>query len=307
MEETMKYNMFAFSITFISIVIGSSSYSVDQKEARKIVPTKPSIERIAEDLIVGPEDSVIDDSGTIYTGLADGRIISMKRDGSGFRTIVNTQGRPLGIDIDQNRNLVVCDAPNGLLKIDMNGKITVLSKEQGGLPINYADDLDIAKNGKIYFTDASWKYSIKQTSKDYGQTNGRLLMYDPASGETTLLLDSLGFANGVALSPDNSFVLVNETWKQRVTRYWLKGEKKGQYDVFVEVEGNPDNINANKDGTYWLALFGKEIVKLDKQGKIIRKIETGMTYRAATNGREYEGKLYLGSINEKGIGIINLD
>jgi sugar lactone lactonase YvrE len=42
------------------------------------------------------------------------------------------------------------------------------------------------------------------------QDEGRLLKHNPATNETTVLLKGLRFANGVALSSDESFVLVNE-------------------------------------------------------------------------------------------------
>lgn len=62
------------------------------------------------------------------------------------------------------------------------------------------------------------------------------------------------FANGIALSPNEDFILVAETNGARVQRYWLKGEKKGQLEVFIEgLPGIPDNITPDEDGI-WIAL-----------------------------------------------------
>ena len=52
---------------------------------------------------------------------------------------------------------------------------------------------------------------------------GRLLRYDPASGRTDVLADGLWFANGVALAPDESYVVVVETMRARLLRVWLRG------------------------------------------------------------------------------------
>lgn len=52
---------------------------------------------------------------------------------------------------------------------------------------------------------------------------GRLLRYDPASGRTDVLADGLWFANGVALAPDGSYVVVAETMRARLLRVWLRG------------------------------------------------------------------------------------
>ena len=52
---------------------------------------------------------------------------------------------------------------------------------------------------------------------------GRLLRYDPARGRTDVLADGLWFANGVALAPDESYVVVVETMRARLLRVWLRG------------------------------------------------------------------------------------
>ena len=58
-----------------------------------------------------------------------------------------------------------------------------------------------------------------------GAATGRLLKFDPRSGRTLCLVEGIWFANGVALSVDESFVLVAETWGLRILRHWLKGPK----------------------------------------------------------------------------------
>lgn len=47
------------------------------------------------------------------------------------------------------------------------------------------------------------------------------------------MLDGLWFANGVAVSPDQTFVVVAETARYRLQKYYLAGPKKGKSEVFV--------------------------------------------------------------------------
>ena len=47
---------------------------------------------------------------------------------------------------------------------------------------------------------------------------GRVISYDMASGETEVLLDGLFFPNGVALSPDEEFLVISETTASRIMR-----------------------------------------------------------------------------------------
>ena len=69
------------------------------------------------------------------------------------------------------------------------------------------------------------------------------------------MMDGLFFANGVTLGPNEDYVLVTETGMGRVHRLWLKGEKAGQKDVFIdELPGTPDNIRYDGEDTFWIAM-----------------------------------------------------
>ena len=127
--------------------------------------------------------------------------------------------------------------------------------------------MDVASDGKIYFTDASSKFGPKNKAVDdileHGG-HGRLLRYDPVGKSTSTLLNDLQFANGVALSANEDFVLVAETGSYQVSRYWLKGEKVDQTEIFIDnLPGIPDGISGNGDGTFWLALYSPRNALLD--------------------------------------------
>lgn len=174
-----------------------------------------AVERIGNGTGVGPEDVAIDSLRRIYGGMEDGRIMRFQSDGNQPEVFADTKGRPLGLDFDMADNLIVCDAYKGLLSINPNGSILVLTFENGGIPFRLTDGVDIAADGTIYFTDASFKFTEKEFMSDLMEhrPNGRLLAYDPGTKTTRLVLDTLYFANGVAVSPDQSFVLVVETGK----------------------------------------------------------------------------------------------
>src|SRR5687768_4965328 len=137
-----------------------------------------------------PEDVAIDSENRIYAGLDDGRIIRLQADGTRPELFANTHGRPLGMKFDSNGNLILADADKGLLSISRNSSITVLSTEADGVAFRCANDLDIAANGKIYFTDASSKFPLSNYKADIleHQPNGRLLAYEPATKTTHVVL-----------------------------------------------------------------------------------------------------------------------
>ena len=284
---------------------------------------------------VGPEDIAQDRYGHLYTGVADGRIMRFDADLKSLAQFANTGGRPLGMQFDANGNLIVCDAHKGLLSVDPAGAVSVLATEEGGQPFGFTDDLDIAKDGTIYFTDASWKFHAPNYLADLMEMrgNGRFLKFNPVTKKVTKLIGDLCFANGVALSPDESFVLVNETWKNRILRYWLTGDKHGTWDVLIDnLPGFPDNISCNGRDTFWVALANprnpqadalgphpflrKQIWKLpqsllpktvrysfvlglDRNGAVVHNLQGPSGILApVTSVNEYDGQLWLGSVED---------
>ncbi|UCL85595.1 SMP-30/gluconolactonase/LRE family protein [Pseudomonas sp. HS-18] len=296
-------------------------------------------ELLAQGQIVGPEDTAVDSRGQVFAGLDDGRIVRIGADGKA-QTFVETGGRPLGLAFDQAGNLIVADAWKGLLQIDPQGKIRVLTDSADGVPFAFTDDLDIASDGRIYFSDASSRFHQPDYILDLleARPHGRLLRYDPATGKTETLLKDLYFANGVALSQHEDFVLVNETYRYRITRYWLKGEKAGQHDVFIDnLPGLPDNLASDRSGTFWVALPSPRkadadviqqmpwlkrqltklpravlpkpvpyglVIQVNEKGEILRSLHdtSGQHLRMVTSAKPVNGVLYLGSLENDRIG-----
>jgi sugar lactone lactonase YvrE len=303
-----------------------------------------AVERIGQGVGHKPEAVAIDDAGRIYGGLDDGRIMRLRADGSQPEIFAQTGGRPLGMKFDRAGNLILTDALKGLLSIGPDGSLAVLSTEAQGVPFRCPNDLDIADDGTIYFTDASAKFPLSVFRYNFLEHNadGRFLAYDPARKETRVILDHLHFANGVALSPDQSFVLVDETGEYRVLRVWLAGERKGQSEIFIDnLPGFPDNITSNRKDGFWLALvtprnhlldrlmprpFMRKMVlrlpealqpaperygfvlKLDTSGRVVQNLQDpkGLYFAQISSALEHEGKLYLGSIGEDAIGRLPL-
>lgn len=290
----------------------------------------------------GPEDVAIDANGHAWVGLHDGRILRVDPSSGEQSTVVNTDGRPLGLDFDAAGRLLIADAGRGLLRLGPGGDLEVLATDADGRPFRFVDDVDVGPDGRIYFSDASDRFGFADYKIDIleGRGNGRLLVHDPASSETRTLMGDLQFANGVAASPDGRFVLVVETGRYRVHRYWLQGEKAGSSEIFIDgLPGYPDGIAADGAGGYWMTLAAPRsailemlagwpglrraiarlpsalfpapqswavVLGLDGEGGVIHNLQEpdGQPMSYLTSVEPAGAHLYLGSLHETAFGII---
>jgi sugar lactone lactonase YvrE len=300
-----------------------------------------SIEKIELGGWCGPEDIIMDSLGYIYCGVhkskndfSDGKIIKIAPDKT-ITTLYDAQSWVAGLHFDNKGNLLALSHKEGLISIDKNQKITVLaSKDEQGRPFLIPNGLDIASNGLVYFSNTSHEsaYTIKygrQLILEIKPTGG-LYEYNPKTQKVRTLIDGTYFGNGVILSQKEDFILLTETTKYRVLKYWLAGPSKGKTEIFIDnLPGFPNGISIRPDGSYWLGFttirndaldkihpkkgmkkfvyalpnflqpkavkFGL-ILNLSPQGKILDALldPTGNWVSEAGSVKEYNGNLYIG-------------
>jgi sugar lactone lactonase YvrE len=284
----------------------------------------------------GPEDIAFGPDGWLYTGLDDGSIVKVNLGTGAVERFAETGGRPAGMKFAADGTLIVADVRRGLLSVRADGGVQVLVEEIAGRPLHFANDLDIDANGVVYFSESSAKYAPGQTSDGLLEhvTDGALHAYDPKSGALTTVIDGLAYANGVALNQDQSAVYVAELGAYRVQRVWLRGERAGTSEVYLDnLPGFPDNLNTGSDDTMWVALgiprmamldvlapypFLRKImarlpgmsgfprqaiaVQADADGKIVRTLQDpDPEHPLLTSVYERDGTLYMGNLFGSGV------
>ena len=289
----------------------------------------------------GPEDVALDDERRPIAGLADGRIIRFPSEGGTPEVIGDTGGRPLGIEFISGGGLIISDADRGLLHMEPDGTIEVLADHFRSNEFKVTNNASVAADGTIYFSVSSHRWPLSDFTKDILERSGtgRLYRRTP-DGELTVLLDGLVFANGVALSRDEDFVLVAETGSYRIHRVWLSGEKAGRSDIFVEnLPGFPDNLSRSHD-VFWCALVrlrdrpldltlprpwarrfvaalpeqlqpkpGRHgmVVAFDHSGRVVATLQDPTGRVATTTSVRADGyRLYVGSLTEPHIAVAQL-
>ncbi|KAL3048303.1 hypothetical protein OYC64_006978 [Pagothenia borchgrevinki] len=225
----------------------------------------------------GPESFTADEEGNVFTGTVDGKLWRIAPDDSltllthmgqdlpecGSSTDYEPVcGRPHGVRLDRHGQLIVADSYLGLHSVDpkTGEKTLLLANSQGaaGVPFAFLNGLEISsETGIIYFTDSSSRWGRRHVTLEVIELNslGRLLSFDPQTGSVTVLLGDLYMPNGIALSPDEHFLLLAETSIGRILRFWLKGPKAGTKEVVMDnMIGYPDNIRRSDHGTFLVGI-----------------------------------------------------
>lgn len=249
------------------------------------VPTKPILqtnEKLQECTKIelngwyGPEDIIFDKEGNLYCGVhigeqdfSDGKILKISSEGK-IEVFYDANSWVAGLHFDSNNNLIALSHQEGLISISPEKEVTVLAKtDENGKPFLIPNGLDIGSDGIIYFSNTSHesRYTVKYGRKLIMELkpSGGLYQYDPTTTKVTTLIDGTYFGNGVVLSQHEDFVLMTETSKYRIIKYWLKGDKKGSSEIFMDnLPGFPNGISVRKDGSFWLGFSTQRNDALDK-------------------------------------------
>jgi ribose transport system permease protein len=310
-----------------------------------------NVEVIGLGEIEGPEDVIVDRNGHLYCGNRFGDVVRFfGPDHKRWEIFAHIGGGPLGLAFDRDDNLIVCVSGMGLYMVRPNTEVVKLTDETNrslfsiidDSRMRFADDLDIAPDGRIFFSEATIRFDITEWAVDAleARGNGRILCYDARDKSTRTIISDLQFPNGICVTDDGESILFAETWGCRVQRYWFAGAKAGKRAIVIEnLPGYPDNINRASDGNYWVALVGMRapafdlawrmpglrrrmvnqiphdewlypnmntgcVFKFDASGRILDCLwdRQGANHPMITSMREDHGNLYIGGTYNNRIG-----
>jgi len=232
----------------------------------------------------GPEDITGGPDELIYASTDGGDIIRFHPNSLDLEVFAHVGGRPLGIEFDRYGNLLVANAVLGLQRIKPGGEIETLLSQISGHEFEYANDVAVGRNGKIYVSQSTSRFPVQEFGGTYEASvldilehggSGKVYEFNSETGDVRMLMGGLNFANGVAISRDQQFLLVNETGHYRILRHWLTGPDVGTSEVILEnLPGFPDNLNNGLNERFWLGLVAprNRIIDMLSDRPFLRKV-----------------------------------
>ncbi len=327
------------------------STAVDSGNAYAVNDRLRDVYSIGVGQVESPEDVILDDADHLYCGSRHGDILRFfPPDYKQMEVYAHIGGQTLGMAFDASNNLCVCVGGMGLYRVSPERKVEKLTDETnrtlGSIiddsRLRLADDLDIAPDGRIFFSEATIRYEMHDWHTDAleGRGSGRIICYDPNTKRTHTVISNLIFPNGICVTNDGQSILFAETWGCTIKRYWFDGPKKGQLETLIpNLPGHPDNINRASDGNYWCGVIGMRspvfdlvmrkpafrtrmvkqlpedewfspnlntgcVIKFNDKGEVLESLWDlhGVNHPMITSMREHKGHLFLGGLSNNRIG-----
>lgn len=294
------------------------------------------------DAAIGPEDLAVFPGPLVYSAGLDGTLYRIEGDTP--QPVAVFDGRPLGLDAGPDGRLYIADSYNGIMTWTEEEGLRPYATEIDGAPIIYANQLDVARDGTVYFSNSSDRFDpetmggTKPTSvlTIWEQSDAGYVARISPDGSVEKIAEGFVFTNGVALSPEEDFLLIAETGRARVHRLWLTGPRAGEQEVLLDnLPGYPDNIEPMGDGTFWIAFASPRVpaealmpypalrkviwrlgpmvrpapieeghlIEIDMQGKVLRSLQDpeGML-GITTGGRIVGDDFYIMTLDSPGFG-----
>jgi len=205
--------------------------------------------------------------------------------GQGVTVFQEPTNRANGLTRDLQGRLLACEHDSRrVTRQELDGSLTVLANSFQGRRLNRPNDVVVKSDGAIYFTDP---WTLQTPQEQWDLTFAGVYRLSPDLGTYTLLIDNFIVPNGIAFSPDESVLYVNDSRRGHVRAFDVMptGVLAKQSDrVFADLRGSepgvPDGMKVDVAGNVYCGGSGG-IWILDPQGKKLGRIVHG--HPATTN------------------------
>jgi gluconolactonase len=215
-----------------------------------------------------------------------------------------------GLTRDPQGRLVACEGlTRRVTREEADGSITVIANSFQGHPLNKPNDVVVKSDGAIYFTDP---WNIAPLPQQWDLSYNGVFRVSPDLGTISLLVDTFALPNGLAFSPDEKVLYINDSRRRQIRAFDMlpNGLLARQTErVFVELAGTepggPDGMKVDIAGNVYCGGPGG-IYVMDPQGRKLGRIVHGnpQTTNIAFGGDDWKtlyftSRTALGSVRVK--------
>lgn len=223
--------------------------------------------------------------------------------GEGVTTFREPTDRANGLTRDMQGRLIAAEHDSRrVTRLEHDGSTTVIANSYKGRQLNRPNDVVVKSDGCIYFTDP---WSIQHAQDQWDLEFSGVFRVTPDLGRLTLLIDDFVLPNGLAFSPDESVLYINDSRKGHIRAWDLLptgalalGTGRIFADLSGDREGIPDGMKVDVEGNVYCGGSGGVWV-MDPTGKHLGTIVHGKpaTTNIAWGDDDWKG-LYITSRNE---------
>ena len=183
-------------------------------------------------------------------------------------------GHANGNTLDTQGRLISCEHDRRVTRLEKSGKTTVLATKYEGSKLNSPNDVVVKSNGETYFTDPPYGIQPEQAELSFSG-----VYRIDKSGKLTLLVKDFSRPNGIAFSPDEKLLYINDTERMHIRVFAVKPDGTlGEGRVFAELkepdkQGAPDGMKVDVKGNVYCTGPGGVWV-FAPSGKLLAKIHT---------------------------------
>jgi gluconolactonase len=207
--------------------------------------------------------------------------------GQGISVFKENTNAANGITRDMQGRLVACEAATRrVVREEHDGSITALASSFQGRPLNFPNDVVVKSDGAIYFTDPWAGPRAQEPPSETDLAFRGVFRISPDRGTLTLLVDDFLTPNGIAFSPDEKVLYVNDSQRRHIRAFDLQpnGTLARQTDrVFADLSGPepgvPDGMKVDSAGNVYCGGAGGLYI-LDSTGKKVGRIVHGFANTA---------------------------
>ncbi|MBT4268547.1 MAG: SMP-30/gluconolactonase/LRE family protein [Deltaproteobacteria bacterium] len=213
-----------------------------------------------------PDDILIDSEGDLIVSSGN-RLLHLSAEGFSKETVSMEFDSPIGgLSFYREGQLLVCVSGKGLAILGEGNSLTWIDRA-GDKSIKCPNSSIMDSDGNIYIADGSLSNDPGCWVKDLMEKRyeGRLVRYQYESDKTDVLLEGMGYPNGLCLSHDGKWIIVSESWNHSLSRYPLGNIQPHTREVLIpNLPGYPGRILLSADGGYWMCLFAmrSELIEL---------------------------------------------